>query len=117
MKAAHWQCSCCGASNYYPENWRCFRCREAVEKAYAVTAATRCAGAPDIPTVDEGGLPGVHILAWYALFAPKATPKPIIARLNGAMVDALSSIITGRWRLALEIPGHVLYQDDPPGLR
>jgi len=38
---------------------------EAVEKAYAVTAATRCAAAPDIPTVDEGGLPGVHILAWY----------------------------------------------------
>jgi hypothetical protein len=32
MKAAHWQCSCCGASNYYPEIWRCFCCWKQFER-------------------------------------------------------------------------------------
>jgi tripartite-type tricarboxylate transporter receptor subunit TctC len=68
-------------------------------KAYAVTTHTRSAAAPDVPTVDEAGLPGVHILGWYGLFAPKATPKPVIARLNSAVVDALADP-TVRSRLA-----------------
>jgi tripartite-type tricarboxylate transporter receptor subunit TctC len=85
-------------------------------KAYAVTAATRSGAAPDIPTVDEAGLPGVHILAWYALFAPKATPRPIIARLNGAMVDALSDP-TVRMRLgALGLDVPPLDQQTPEAL-
>jgi tripartite-type tricarboxylate transporter receptor subunit TctC len=44
-------------------------------KAYAVTANSRMAAAPDIPTVDEAGLPGLYLSNWYALFAPKGTPK------------------------------------------
>ncbi len=44
-------------------------------KAYAVTAKSRLAAAPDIPTVDEAGLPGFHASVWYALWAPKGTPK------------------------------------------
>src|SRR5215831_800626 len=46
-------------------------------KAYAVTAGSRFPAAPDIPTVDEAGLPGIHISGWFALFAPKATPKTV----------------------------------------
>jgi tripartite-type tricarboxylate transporter receptor subunit TctC len=60
-------------------------------KAYAVTDKTRLAAAPDIPTVDEAGVPGLHISIWHALWMPKGTPKEIIAKLNGAVVDALRS--------------------------
>ena len=59
-------------------------------KAFAVTARRRLAAAPDIPTVDEAGLPGFYTSAWYALWVPKGTPKTIIGRLNAAVVDALA---------------------------
>src|SRR5262245_1512717 len=59
-------------------------------KVYAVTANSRIAAAPDIPTVDEAGLPGLYLSNWYALFAPKGTPKNVIDRLNAAVGDALS---------------------------
>ena len=59
-------------------------------KAYAVTAAKRLASAAEIPTVDEAGLPGFHISVWSAMWAPKGTPQEIIAKLNGAVVDALA---------------------------
>jgi tripartite-type tricarboxylate transporter receptor subunit TctC len=59
-------------------------------KAYAVAAKNRMVVAPEIPTVDEAGLPGFHIHNWYALFAPKRTPKPIISTLNRAVVEALA---------------------------
>jgi tripartite-type tricarboxylate transporter receptor subunit TctC len=59
-------------------------------KAYAVASEGRLAVAPDIPTADEAGLPGFHISNWYAIFAPKGTPKPIIDILDGAVVNALA---------------------------
>src|SRR5436309_860711 len=59
-------------------------------KAYAVTDKVRLAAAPDIPTVDEAGVPGLHISIWHALWMPKGAPKEIIAKLNGAVVDALA---------------------------
>jgi tripartite-type tricarboxylate transporter receptor subunit TctC len=59
-------------------------------KAYAVTAAARLAAAPDVPTVDEAGLPGLYITTWRALWAPRATPANVIARLNAAVVEALA---------------------------
>jgi tripartite-type tricarboxylate transporter receptor subunit TctC len=46
--------------------------------------------APDIPTVDEAGLPGFHFSRWHALWAPKGTPKDVVAKLNAAVVAALS---------------------------
>jgi tripartite-type tricarboxylate transporter receptor subunit TctC len=64
--------------------------RSGAIKAYAVTAKSRFAAAPDIPTVDEAGLPGVHISGWFALYAPKGTPKTVIGRLNAAAVEALA---------------------------
>jgi tripartite-type tricarboxylate transporter receptor subunit TctC len=59
-------------------------------KAYAVMAGTRLAAAPEIPTVDEAGLPGFYFSLWFALWAPKGTPKDVIARLNDAVVSTLA---------------------------
>jgi len=59
-------------------------------KAFAVTAKTRLASAPEIPTVDEAGLPGFYISLWNAIWAPKGTPKEIIAKLNAAVVASLA---------------------------
>jgi tripartite-type tricarboxylate transporter receptor subunit TctC len=59
-------------------------------KAYAVTAKSRGAAARDIPTVDEAGLPEFYASSWYAIWAPKGTPKGVIARLNAAAVEGLA---------------------------
>jgi len=59
-------------------------------KAYAVTSKTRLAVAPDIPTVDEAGLPGFYISVWHGLWSSKNTPKDVIRRLNAAAADALA---------------------------
>ncbi len=59
-------------------------------RAYAVTAKARLASAPDIPTVDEAGLPGFYISVWQGMWAPKGTPKEIIAKLSAAVADALA---------------------------
>jgi tripartite-type tricarboxylate transporter receptor subunit TctC len=59
-------------------------------KAYAVTAPKRIAVAPEIPTTDEAGMPGYYFFFWHALWAPKGTPKPIIAKLNAAVQAGLA---------------------------
>jgi tripartite-type tricarboxylate transporter receptor subunit TctC len=59
-------------------------------KAFAVTAPRRLAAAPDIPTVDEAGLPGFYFSRWHALWAPRGTPADVVARLNAAVVAALA---------------------------
>jgi tripartite-type tricarboxylate transporter receptor subunit TctC len=64
--------------------------RAGTVKTYAVTSATRLASAPDIPTVEEAGLPGFHVSSWHAVWAPKGTPTEVIAKLNAAVVAALA---------------------------
>ena len=64
--------------------------RAGMIKAFGVTTKTRLASAPDIPTLHEAGLPGFDISVWHAFWLPKGTPKDIIAKLNGAVVDALA---------------------------
>jgi tripartite-type tricarboxylate transporter receptor subunit TctC len=59
-------------------------------KAYAVMAPARLASAPEIPTADEAGLSGFHVSFWQAMWAPKDTPKDVIAALNAAVVAALA---------------------------
>lgn len=59
-------------------------------RAYAITAKTRSPAAPDIPTVDEAGLPGFHMSIWYGTWVPRGTPKAAVARLNGAIVESLA---------------------------
>ena len=59
-------------------------------KAYAVTNKNRLTAAPDIPTVDEAGLPGFYTTVWNAIWAPKGTPKNVIMKLNAAVVGELA---------------------------
>jgi len=59
-------------------------------RAYAVTAKTRLPAAPEIPTVDEAGLPGLYIAIWHGIWVPRGTPREVIAKLNAAVVEALS---------------------------
>ena len=59
-------------------------------RAYAVTAKTRLKSAPDIPTVDEAGLPGFHISVWHGLWVPKLAPKGVVAKLNAAVMESLA---------------------------
>jgi len=59
-------------------------------RALAVTAPTRLPAAPDIPTVDEAGLPGFYTSVWQALWVPRGTPEPVIETLNKAVRTALA---------------------------
>jgi tripartite-type tricarboxylate transporter receptor subunit TctC len=59
-------------------------------KAYAVLTGKRWFAAPDVPTIDEAGVPGLHFPFWHGLWAPKGTPKDVIAKLNAAAVEALA---------------------------
>jgi tripartite-type tricarboxylate transporter receptor subunit TctC len=59
-------------------------------RAYAVTAPTRQAAAPEVPTVDEAGLPGLHTSVWHGTWLPKNTPREIVMKLNGAVVETLA---------------------------
>lgn len=61
-------------------------------RAFAVTSKTRLTAAPEIPTVDEAGLPGFYVSVWHGLWVPKNTPKDVIAKLNGAVVSALADV-------------------------
>ena len=80
--------------------------REGKVRAYTVTANARLPSAPEIPTVVEAGLPSLDISVWYGLWAPRGTPKEIIAKLNAAAVQALSDpVVRQRFgELGLDIP-------------
>jgi len=75
-------------------------------KAYAVTSKKRIASLPDTPSLDEAGVPGFDISVWNAMWAPKATPKETIAKLNAAVVDALAdaNVRTRLAELGQELP-------------
>jgi len=64
--------------------------RSGIIKAFAVTGDRRLAAAPEIPTFAEMGLPLLSYSAWYGFFAPRGTPKDIIAKLNAAAGEALA---------------------------
>jgi tripartite-type tricarboxylate transporter receptor subunit TctC len=59
-------------------------------KAYAVMARGRLPTVPEVPTVDEAGLPGLYVSLWFGLWAPKGTPKEIISTLNTALRHSLA---------------------------
>jgi tripartite-type tricarboxylate transporter receptor subunit TctC len=59
-------------------------------RAIAVPAKTRLSSLPDVPTTDEAGLPGFYASIWFGMWAPKDTPKDIIAKLNAVVVGALA---------------------------
>jgi tripartite-type tricarboxylate transporter receptor subunit TctC len=73
--------------------------RNGAIKAYAVLSKDRWSALPDVPSIEEAGVPSLYVSYWHGLWAPKGTPKDIIARLNAAVVSALADP-TVRQRLA-----------------
>lgn len=75
-------------------------------RAYAVTAKNRQAAAPEIPSVDEAGMPGLHTAVWHGIWAPAKTPRDVIIKLNAAYMDALAdaNVRTRFLDLGQEIP-------------
>lgn len=63
--------------------------KEGKLRALAVTTAKPTPNAPQLPTVAEAGVPGYELIGWYAFLAPRATPQPIVAKLNKAFDEAL----------------------------
>ncbi|WP_088283846.1 tripartite tricarboxylate transporter substrate binding protein [Ideonella sp. A 288] len=58
-------------------------------RALAVTTAKRSRALPDVPTLAEAGVPGYDVSPWFAVFAPAGTPRPVIDKLNAALMDAM----------------------------
>lgn len=58
-------------------------------KVYAVTTKTRVPSLPNVPTMNEAGVPGFEVAVWHGLYAPKGTPKPVIDRLASALQHAV----------------------------
>jgi tripartite-type tricarboxylate transporter receptor subunit TctC len=85
-------------------------------KAIANLSPQRSASMPDIPTSDEGGVPGLYMSGWFGFFAPKGTAKDVIARLNDAMVQALADpAVRARFtELGLDVASR--QQQTPEGL-
>ena len=75
-------------------------------RAYAISDSKRLKAAPEIPTAEEAGLPGFNMTLWSALWAPKGTPKDVIARLNAAAVEAMAddAVLKRLNDLGLEVP-------------
>jgi tripartite-type tricarboxylate transporter receptor subunit TctC len=70
-------------------------------KAYAIATPERSPALPDVPTTKEAGLPDYQVSAWNALFAPKGTPKEIVAKLNETLVKGLDDEATRKRLLEL----------------
>jgi tripartite-type tricarboxylate transporter receptor subunit TctC len=66
--------------------------QEGTIRPYAVMSNTRAVAAPDIPTVDEAGLPGFYLPVWNGMWVPKGTSRDIIDKLNRAVVESLADV-------------------------
>ncbi len=85
-------------------------------KALANLSPQRSASMPDIPTADETGVPGLYMSGWFGFFAPKGTPKDIIARLNAATVEALADPAIQKRFMELGLDVAPREQQTPEGL-
>ena len=70
-------------------------------RAYAIAIPARSPALPEVPTSGEAGLPEYQVSAWNALFAPKGTPKEIVAKLNDTLIKALDNDATRKRLLEL----------------
>ena len=103
MMGGHVDFMCDLAANTLPS------VRDGLIKAYAVRAKKRWFAAPDIPTIEEMGLPGLYLSAWSGLWAPKGTAMDVIAKLNGALGQALADPAIGK---ELQSLGQELFPPD-----
>jgi tripartite-type tricarboxylate transporter receptor subunit TctC len=85
-------------------------------KAIANLSPQRSPSIPDIPTSDEGGVPGLYMSGWFGFFAPKGTPKDVIGKLNGAMVQALADPAVSKRFAELGLDVASREQQRPEGL-
>jgi tripartite-type tricarboxylate transporter receptor subunit TctC len=85
-------------------------------KALANLSPQRSASMPDIPTADETGIPGLYMSGWFGFFAPKGTPKDIIAKLNAATVEALADPALQKRFTELGLDVALREQQTPEGL-
>jgi tripartite-type tricarboxylate transporter receptor subunit TctC len=86
-------------------------------KPYAVTGQTRLSSSPDIPTVDEAGIPGFVASLWYGLWVPKDTPKEIVEKLNATLRQVLADPTVERRFADLGIQISPRDQQSPEALR
>ena len=85
-------------------------------KALANLSPQRSLSMPDIPTADETGVPGLYMSGWFGFFAPKGTPKDIIAKLNAATVEALADPAVQKRFMELGLDVAPREQQTPEGL-
>jgi tripartite-type tricarboxylate transporter receptor subunit TctC len=85
-------------------------------KALANMSPQRSASMADIPTADETGVPGLYMSGWFGFWAPKGTPKDIIAKLNAATVEALADPVLQKRFTELGLDVAPREQQTPEGL-
>ncbi len=85
-------------------------------KALANLSAQRSASMDEIPTADETGVPGLYMSGWFGFWAPKGTPKEVIAKLNAATVDALADPAIQKRFIELGLDVAPRQQQTPEGL-
>ena len=86
-------------------------------KGFAFTGTSRLPAAPEVLTTDEAGLPEFHTSVWNAIWAPKGTPKDIVAQLNAAIVEALADPATRARLTELGQQPVPIAQHSPVGLQ
>ncbi len=91
--------------------------RQGSIKALAVAAAMRLATAPEIPTSAEAGLPGLQMELWNGMWVPHGTPRPIVDKLNAAVVKALADPAVRERLATLGLAGPPADQRSPEALR
>jgi tripartite-type tricarboxylate transporter receptor subunit TctC len=70
--------------------------RAGVIRGYAITTASRTSALPDVPTTEEAGLPAMRMSGWNMLFASAGTPRPVVERLNRALLATLQDAAVTR---------------------
>ena len=85
-------------------------------KAFALLGPARSPVVPGVASVDEAGVPGLYLPGWFALFAPKGTPRDVIAKLNAAMVEALADATVRERFATLGLDVASREQQSPEGL-
>jgi tripartite-type tricarboxylate transporter receptor subunit TctC len=99
------------ASNFYGQ------LKAGTVKAFAITSAQRVGAAPDVPTTAEAGLPAFRASLWYGLWAPKGTPKEIVAKLNATMLNVFDDAAVKKRFAELGLSSPARDQQSPDALR